>query len=209
MLKSESLSHKLLLLCNHNFLNNLFFKVVFMSANISLRLTMRRLWSDHVIYTRCYIISALAELPDAQATATRLLKNQEDIGNAIIPYYGKPAGDKLTQLLKEHITIAVYLIAAAKTGDQKKFAEEDAKWTTNANQIAAFLSKANPNWPEKDVTDLLSLHLKLTKEEVVARLNKNWDEDIKKFDEIFTEIMVLADALSEGIIKQFPEKFKS
>ena len=114
-----------------------------------------------------------------------------------------------TQLLKEHITIAVDLIAAAKTGDQKKFAEADAKWTTNANQIAAFLSKANPNWPEKDVTDLLSLHLKITKEEVVARLNKNWDEDIKKFDEIFTEIMVLADALSEGIVKQFPDKFKS
>lgn len=179
-----------------------------MSAEFSLKLAMRRLWADHVIYTRCYVISALADLPDAQATAARLLRNQDDIGNAIVPYYGKPAGDKLTQLLKEHITIAVDLIAAAKTSDQNKFAEADKRWTENANQIAIFLSRANPNWPEKDVTDLLSLHLKLTKEEVVARINKKWEEDIRKFDEIVTEIMVLSDALSAGIVKQFPEKFK-
>ncbi len=178
-----------------------------MSASISLKLAMRRLWSDHVVYTRCYIISALADLPDAQATANRLLKNQEDIGAAIVPYYGKEAGDKLTQLLKEHIMVAVELVAAAKTGEKEKFADADKRWTANANQIASFLAKANPNWPEKDVTDLLSLHLKVTKEEAVARINKKWEEDIVKFDEIYTEIMVLADALSDGIVKQFPNKF--
>jgi hypothetical protein len=179
-----------------------------MSASTSLKLAMRRLWSDHVIYTRCYIISAIAALQDAQATATRLLKNQEDIGNAIIPFYGKEAGNKLTELLQEHIKIAVELVAAAKTGDQQKFGEADKRWTENANQIAAFLSGANPNWPKKDVTDLLSLHLKITKEEAVARLTGKWEEDIQKFDEIYTEIMVLSDALSDGIVKQFPDKFK-
>lgn len=178
-----------------------------MSANTSLKLAMRRLWSDHVVYTRCYIISAIAALQDAQATATRLLKNQEDIGNAIVPFYGKEAGNKLTELLQEHIKIAVELVAAAKTGDQQKFGEADKRWTENANQIAAFLSGANPNWPKKDVTDLLSLHLKITKEEAVARLTGKWEEDIQKFDEIYTEIMVLSDALSDGIVKQFPEKF--
>ncbi|NLF87807.1 hypothetical protein GX563_03175 [Candidatus Bathyarchaeota archaeon] len=179
-----------------------------MSASTSLKLAMRRLWSDHVVYTRCYIISAIAALQDAQATATRLLKNQEDIGNAIVPFYGQEAGKKLTELLQEHIKIAVELVAAAKTGDQAKFGEADKRWTENANQIAAFLLGANPNWPKKDVTDLLSLHLKITKEEAVARLTGKWEEDIQKFDEIYTEIMVLADALSDGIVKQFPDKFK-
>ncbi len=179
-----------------------------MSASTSLKLAMRRLWSDHVVYTRCYIISAVAALQDAQATAVRLLKNQEDIGNAIVPFYGQEAGSKLADLLKEHIKIAVELVDAAKTGDQKKFEEADKRWTNNANQIATFLSEANPHWPKKDVTDLLSLHLKITKEEAIARLNGKWEEDIQKFDEIYTEIMVLADALSDGIVKQFPEKFK-
>jgi len=179
-----------------------------MSASTSLKLAMRRLWSDHVVYTRTYIISAVAGLQDAQATANRLLRNQEDIGNAIVPFYGPEAGTKLAELLKEHIKIAVELVSAAKTGDQQKFSEADKRWTDNANQIASFLAGANPNWPKKDVTDLLSLHLKITKEEAVARLTGKWEEDIQKFDEIFTEIMVLADALTDGIVKQFPDRFK-
>ena len=103
--------------------------------------------------------------------------------------------------------IAVDLVAAAKTGDQAAFATHDARWTANIDEIAAFLAGANPNWPEKDVLDLLALHLKLTKDEAVARITGDWAADVKAFDDIFTEIMVLADALHDGIVAQFPERF--
>lgn len=162
---------------------------------------------DHTVYTRLYIISAFADLPDAQAVAGRLLRNQEDIGNAIIPYYGDAAGKKLAELLKQHIMIAVDVVAAAKLGDQKKFAESDKKWIANADEIAAFLSSANPNWPKKDAADLLHLHLQLIREFATARLKKDYNEDIKKLDEYFTEGMLIADTLSQGVIKQFPNKF--
>jgi hypothetical protein len=155
-----------------------------------------------------YIIAAVDGAPDTNAAAGRLLRNQDDIGNAIVPVYGQDAGEKLTGLLKQHIMIAVDLVAAAKANDTAKFAEYDKKWTANADDIAAFLSSANPNWPKKDVADLLYLHLKLTKNEAVARLTKNWDDDVKTFDEIFTEAMVIADTLSDGVIKQHPEMFK-
>jgi hypothetical protein len=169
---------------------------------------MRKLWADHVFWTRLYIISAVAGTPDAEAAAGRLLRNQEDIGNAIVPVYGKSAGEKLTEILKRHIMIAVDLVAAAKANDTVKFAEYDKKWTANADEIAAFLSAANPNWPQKDVADLLYLHLKLTKEEAVARITKNWADDVRAFDEIFTEAMLIADTLADGVIKQHPEMFK-
>ena len=122
-------------------------------------------------------------------------------------FYGQAAGDRLTELLKEHILIAVDLVEAAKTGDQAAFATHDARWTANIETIAAFLAGANPNWPEKDVLDLLALHLKLTKDEAVARITGDWAADVKAFDDIFTEIMVLADALHDGIVAQFPERF--
>ena len=173
------------------------------------RLALRKLWSDHVIWTREYIIAAVAGTPDAAAAAGRLLTNQEDIGAAVAGFYGQAAGDRLTGLLKEHIMIAVDLVAAAKEGDQAGFARHDARWTSNIEAIAGFLSAANPNWPEKDVLDLLSLHLKLTKDEAVARLNGDWAADIKAFDDIFTEIMVLADALNDGLAAQFPERFSA
>jgi hypothetical protein len=171
------------------------------------RLALRKFWSDHVIWTREYIVAAVAGTPDASAAATRLLSNQEDIGAAVAGFYGQAAGDRLTELLKEHILIAVDLVEAAKTGDQSAFATHDARWTANIETIAAFLASANPNWLEKDVLDLLALHLKLTKDEAVARITGDWAADVKAFDDIFTEIMVLADALHDGIVAQFPERF--
>lgn len=174
---------------------------------VSLRLAMRKLWSDHVIWTREYIVAAVDGTPDADAAAGRLLRNQEDIGAAVVPYYGQGAGDTLTNLLKQHIMIAVDLVAAAKAGDDVNFAKHDNRWTANADDIATFLGSANPYWPKKNVFDLLSLHLSLTKGEAVARLTKNWSDDVKAFDDIFVEILTIADALADGIVKQFPAKF--
>jgi hypothetical protein len=177
------------------------------TAREPVRIALRKLWSDHVIWTRQYIVAAVGGTPDADGAAGRLLKNQEDIGAAIVPYYGQAAGDGLTKLLKEHILIAVDLIAAAKSGNDADFKKHDERWSANAAEIAQFLASANPNWPEKDVLDLLSLHLQLTKGEVVARLQKDWAADVKAFDDIFNEIMVLADALYDGLAAQFPDKF--
>jgi hypothetical protein len=175
---------------------------------VSLKMAMHRLWSDHVIWTRDYVIAAVAGSPDADAAATRLLKNQEDIGNAVVPVYGEAAGAKLTELLKQHIMIAVDLIDAAKSGNNEKFEENDHKWTENAEEIATLLSGANPeNWPKADVVDLLMQHLNLTKGEVVARLEGKWNDDVEAFDQIFTEILTVADVLADGVINQFPEKF--
>ncbi|MEA2533278.1 MAG: hypothetical protein QOJ93_1089, partial [Actinomycetota bacterium] len=172
-----------------------------------LRTALRKLWTDHVIWTRQYIVAAVAGAPDAEAAAGRLLRNQEDIGNAIVPLYGAAAGQELTRLLKEHILIAVDLVAAAVKGDKGAFARHDKRWDANADDIAAFLAGANPNWPEADVRDLLGQHLSLTKGEAVARLQKDWDADVAAFDDIFTEILTMADALTDGIVAQFPERF--
>jgi hypothetical protein len=175
----------------------------------SLSDALRRLWVDHVIWTREYIVAALAGSPDAEAAAGRLLRNQEDIGNAVVPLYGEAAGEELTRLLKDHILIAVDLVAAAVKGDKRAFARHDKRWDANTDEIAAFLAGANPNWPEEDVRDLLAQHLSLTKEEAVARLQQDWAADVAAFDDIFTEILTMADALTDGIVAQFPESFRA
>ena len=65
-------------------------------SKADLRDSMDKLWEDHVTWTRLYIVSAAANLPDKDATAQRLLQNQTDIGNAIKPVYGDAAGEKST-----------------------------------------------------------------------------------------------------------------
>jgi hypothetical protein len=174
---------------------------------VALKQDMRKLWTDHVVWTRDYIIAALNDQPDTKAAATRLLKNQEDIGNAVATFYGAAAGQQLTTLLKEHITIAVDLIKAAKAGDKAGQQQADSRWQQNAAQIAEFLSKANPHWPKDALASLMTRHLSTTTAEVVARLNKDWDADVRAFDEVYEHILQMADALSDGIIKQFPGKF--
>jgi hypothetical protein len=174
-----------------------------------LKQDMRKLWTDHVVWTRDYIIAALADQPDAQAAANRLMKNQEDIGSAVGTYYGAAAGRQLTTLLKEHISIAVDLIKAAKAGDKAGQQAADAKWQQNGVAIADFLSKANAHWTRASLVDMMKGHLTTTTNEVVARLNKNWDADVQAFDEVYRHILMMSDALSDGIVKQFPDKFGS
>jgi hypothetical protein len=174
---------------------------------ISLTRAMQRLWIDHVVWTRQYVVAAVDDRPEVGEAATRLLKNQEDIGNAIVPFYGKAAGKQLAELLKQHIMIAVDLVAAAAAGDERKFKTFDRKWDRNADDIAAFLAGANPNLTKKDVADILHVHLVLTKDEAVARIKHDYKKDAATFDQIVTEILTLSDALSQAIVAQFPEKF--
>lgn len=170
---------------------------------------MRRLWDDHVVWTRLYIVSFAANLPDQELVSARLIQNQTDIGNAIKAFYGDDAGNKLTALLKEHILGAVAVLQAAKAGDKTQLDAANQKWYSNADEIAAFLSAANPkNWPLETMKTQMKEHLDLTLNEASNRLNGKYAEDIKDFDKIEDHILHLADTLSAGIENQFPNKFK-
>lgn len=172
-----------------------------------LRAAMRKLWEDHITWTRLYIVSALADAPDLKATTDRLLQNQTDIGNAVKPFYGDAAGDKLTGLLRQHILIAADIVGAAKAGDKAKLDSSKARWVANADEIAAFLSSANPtHWPAGDMKAMMHDHLDLTTAELVARLNKDWTADVAAYDQIHAQILKMADMLSAGIAAQFPQK---
>lgn len=176
---------------------------------LALHDAMRKLWEDHITWTRLFIVSAAADLPDLDATTGRLLQNQVDIGDAIKPFYGDAAGAQLTSLLHDHIVIAADLLAAAKAGDQAKVSSISATWYANGDQIASFLTSANPkNWPLSETQGMMKDHLDLTLAEAVARLQGNYADDIAQYDRVHAEILQMADMLSSGITAQFPDKFR-
>lgn len=182
-------------------------KRVHAPSAMKLRLDMRQLWEEHIVYTRNYIISGIAGLEDSQKVAERLLRNQDDIGNAVKPYYGAQAGEKLALLLRDHILIAADIVAAAKAGSGDKVTALQKTWHANADEIAGLLSGANPNWQKSALTEMLYKHLDLTTKEVVSRLNKDWAGDIDAYDQGHVHMLGFADALTDGIVKQFPKKF--
>ena len=176
---------------------------------LGLRQGMRQLWEDHITWTRLAIISLTADSPDTEATVGRLLKNQTDIGNAVKPFYGQAAGNELTSQLRQHILIAADLIAAAKAGDEAGLADAQARWAQNADDIAAVLHSVNPrHWKLGEMKAELRLHLDLTTEEAVARLQGDWNADVVAYDEIHRHALHFADLLSTGLVNQFPKRFR-
>jgi hypothetical protein len=175
---------------------------------VALNQAMRSLWEQHVTWTRMVIVDFADGSPSLSAGETRLLRNQADIGNAVAHYYGRAAGRHLTALLRSHILIAVDVLTAAKAGDPAALAKAQARWNRNADQIAAFLASANPAWPRAEMRSMMRLHLKLTTDEAVARLTGDWSADVRAFDEVHVQILRMADMLTDGIVAQFPARFR-
>jgi hypothetical protein len=175
----------------------------------ALRTDMRKLWEDHITWTRLAIISLTTGSPDTNATVGRLLRNQADIGNAVKPFYGNAAGNELTRQLKQHILIAADVVAAAKAGDTAKLADAQARWAANGETIAGVLASVNPRfWKLPAMKAELRMHLKLTTEEAVARLQGKWGADVAAYERIHRHALHLSDLLSDGLVRQFPQRFR-
>jgi hypothetical protein len=179
------------------------------ATELALRLEMRRLWHEHAEWTRLAIVSLTTDAPDTKTTVARPLRNQTDIGNAVKPFYGAAAGRQLTALLREHILIAADLIAAARNSDQSAIASQQARWNENADRIAAFLSSANPrSWTPAATKSMMRAHLGLTTDEVVARVQRRWAAEVRAYDRVERQIRHMADMLSDGLVAQFPGRFR-
>jgi hypothetical protein len=173
-----------------------------------LLLKMRMLWEEHIIWTRMFIMSVADNTTDKAVATDRLLKNYDDMADAMKPYYGNDTGTKFGDLIEEHLLIAAALVQAAKAGNSTAAADAENKWYENADEIAAFENSINPNWNKTALMAMWHDHLSLTKAEAVARLTKNYTADVEAFDQIEAQANMMADSMTEGIVKQFPDMFK-
>jgi hypothetical protein len=179
------------------------------AAQVAFHDQMRKLWEDHITWTRLAIVTFADRSNGFPATADRLLRNQADIGNAIKPFYGVAAGDRLTALLHDHITIAVEVLQAAKAGDANAFAQANARWYANANEIADFLASANPRfWPQDMMRADMKTHLDQTLAEAAHELGGDYAASVADYEAVHAHILGMADLLSGGIIGQFPSKVR-
>ncbi|SBV96141.1 hypothetical protein KL86CLO1_10737 [uncultured Eubacteriales bacterium] len=169
---------------------------------------MRLLWEQHVYWTRMLILSIAFSLPDADFVAARLLRNPKDFAAALRPFYGETLTAKFAELFTAHLTIAAELVKAAKAGDSAAAADAERRWYANADQIAAFLGRINPYWSEQEWRKMLYDHLAMTKTEAVEILTQKYEDSINTFEMIEQEALMMADEMTQGIVKQFPQHFR-
>jgi hypothetical protein len=69
------------------------------------------------------------------------------------------------------------------------------------------LSSANPNWPKDAVLSLLMAHGGHHISQIDQFNSNNFSAEAQTVDAMQKHIYAIADALADGIVKQFPKKF--
>lgn len=170
---------------------------------LQLNNTLRKLWSDHIFWTRLFINSTVFGTGDLEFVTNRLLQNPVDFAKALSPYYGEQNANEFQKLLTDHLTIAAQLVNAAKDGDTNAVGILEKEWYKNASDIAEFLGRINPFWDTSLWKQMLDEHLKLTENEAVQVLNGEYKQSITTFDMIYNQALKMADEMTRGISKQF------
>lgn len=168
---------------------------------------MNLVWQQHIMWTRMLLISIAEDLKDLDATQARLLENPKDVANVFKPYYGASAANTIQKLLTEHLVIGKDLIVALKNKNQELAKSLNEKWYRNADAMANAFSSINPFYNKEEVRQMFYEHLRLTSDEVNARLRGDYPADIKAFDMVQKEILDMSQFFVNGIVRQFPNLF--
>jgi hypothetical protein len=166
----------------------------------------RKLWEDHITWTRVVILAILDDLPGAPAYTDRLLQNAQDMADALRPFYGEDA-DELGNLIRDHLVIAAQILQAIHDGQPTE--DLIAQWYANADQIAVKMNEMNPQfWPSAEAQRMWREHLDATVAEILAHHNGDYTAEVAAYDLVHDLALEMADFFSNGVMRQFPRNFK-
>jgi hypothetical protein len=165
----------------------------------------RKLWEDHITWTRVVLIGILDGLPGTEAYIGRLLQNYEDMEEALTPYYGDEA-EVLGDLLQDHLVIAAQILTAVKNGDPTRALIDS--WYANGNDIAVQMNAMNPQfWPLAETQQMWKEHLDATLAEALDHFNGQFAAEVADYDRVHDLALEMADFFSDGVVQQFPSQF--
>lgn len=176
---------------------------------VELREALRDLWIGHIFWVRnVALVTRLGDAEAAKAAEEKAVQNAKDIAVSIVPFYGKDASEKLFGLLAGHYGAIKEFMNASYTGDKGAKDAAADKLKNNAEEIAAFLSSANLNWPKATLVSLLVAHGGHHMAQIDNLARKDFAAEAELWDAMKKHIYVISDALAGGIVKQFPKKFR-
>jgi len=169
---------------------------------------LRFLWLQQVYWLRMAIQSELWNLSDAEYVMNRLLENPQDFQMALKTFYGDENAKKFADLLTNHLTLISHYVMAIRDGNAQAAADAENQLNNNGVQMVSFLTSINPNWTASDLQRMLSEYMNLTKEEIDATMSQNFENSINIFADIERGALEMADMMTKGIVKQYPQYFR-
>lgn len=164
---------------------------------------VRILWMQHSEWTFMAVEGLVLDSPNKGDTIDRLLRNPKDFANFFKNFYGDLFASKFDILLTEHLTLAADLINVLLEDEDNKAKAIRDRWYRNAEEISSLLDSVNPYWNYINWRNMLFIHLGLVEKMALEIMLKNYEESIKTYDVFEAEVMMMADTMYEGILRQF------
>ena len=184
-------------------------KLASVDTSIVLHTNMRKLCENHSNGMRNILFCLIDDLPGKAEAMQNLLENRLEIGNSIKPYYGDLIGNIFSEYLRLHIMLSIEAIKAIKKQDHEIIEAIDKRWKDNADELAIFMSKANPKWNLEDLKIMLGQYVELSQEQILHRFARNYEGDVIAYEKLHSALLHISDFVSSGIALQFPKRFKT
>ncbi len=163
---------------------------------------LKKIWSDNVMWTRFFIISAISGIGDLQIITKKLIKTPTEFSNVLKNYFAEESSKKFEALMMDHLLIGIKLINTAKSGNISAIKGMRTQWYKNADEIAELMSSMNSNWNYNEWQKMLRENLKLTEDQVIKRFSRQYNDDISSFEKMNSLSIKMAEIMATGIIKQ-------
>lgn len=194
-----------------DYYGNLYRQIVDTSYDIdkilNLNNELRRLWQEHILWTRFTVLALINNTSDLELVTKRLLQNPSDFEKLLSDFYDISTSREFERLLREHLTIATDVVKAAASKNTDEFNRLNEMWHKNADEIAALMNKMNPYWEYEMVRNMMYDHLNLLLSEITAIINGDIQSSIDFYNATEMQAYAMADVFRDGIISQFNDRF--
>jgi hypothetical protein len=169
---------------------------------------LRDLWIGHIFWTRNVSVAAIDKNDAAiKAAEQQAVANAQAIAASIEPFYGAAAKESFFKLLAGHYGAVKAYLAATVAGDASAQATATQSLTSNAEEIAVFLSKANPHLPKDALHSLLLAHGGHHIQQIQQLKERNYTSEASTWEDMKNHVYQIADATADALAKQFVRKF--
>jgi hypothetical protein len=181
--------------------------LVAFSPRTSLRVTLDRLLGEHLVLAAESMRAGLARTADFGAARQALAGNSADLQAGIAAYYGVGAGKQFGDVWREHVDAYIAFIEAVAAKDASARTASLNRLHVYHDQIAAFLSSANPYLPAADVAALIRRHVQALISQVESAEAGDHERTVATIRGAYAQTFEVGDAIAMAIARQFPDRF--
>ena len=166
------------------------------------RLAMRRIFTDHAVYTSLLIMQSVPVLQqDADEIAARLLENPSHIRFLLEPFLGVEVGIKIEEAFTQHLKLAASALEPVRLNRTRETQAAVNKLLEQGTLVGSLLGSINPlKFPENKAIEEFNTHNNFVVKLATLRSQGNYKEFISTYDIYFNHMMEMSDTITVALI---------